>query len=434
MKITDVDAWEVLDSRGDPTVRVRVSVESPNGAGGTGTFTVPSGASTGRHEAVERRDGGDRYGGRGVNDAVENVNEDLAPVVSEMDPHRQCEIDRALVETDGTESLERFGANAILAVSGAVLRAGANVSDDPLFQRIRDLTVEEYVAEPIDPSLPTPTVNLLSGGEHAPGGLNIQDVLAVPLQFESFSAAIEAVWQVREAVANRIRASGDRPLVADEGGFAPPLDGPSAAFELVTDAILDAGFEPGRDIGLAMDVAATECHDGTYYHVGTKSLTSDQMITTVSEWVDAWPLVSIEDPLAQDDWDGWQQLVAAIGTETLVLGDDLLATSSDRIDTAIQRKAATAALIKPNQAGTITRTIEATGRALDAGLEPVISARSGETCDSTIADLAVGLGARQIKIGSLARSERLSKYNRLLGIARAKELPFAGSTPYPSTD
>ena len=422
-RITAVDAWEVLDSRGHPTVRVAVETD-----GARGVFTVPAGASTGSHEAVERRDRDDRYGGRGVRGTVADVCEELAPVVTDRDATDQAAIDRALVECDGTNDLSRLGANAVLGVSGAVVHAAAAALDEPLHVHLASLADR---ATDATGCLPMPTVNVLSGGLHARGGIEVQDFLVVPIGAASYPEALHACWQVRAAVRERIVADGNRPLVADEGGFAPSLRTIDAAFSLLASATRDAGFEVGADIGFAVDVAATHFHDrdtGEYVLDSLdRSLDREGMIDLVVGWAREHPLVSIEDPLAEDDWRGWERLAEALPPETLLLGDDLIATNPDRLDRAIETGGASAVLVKPNQAGTITRTIEVLDTAQAADLATVVSARSGETADTTIADLAVGCGGDFIKIGSLARSERLAKYNRLTEIDReSPSLEFVG--------
>lgn len=401
--IEAVDAWEVLDSRGNPTVRARV-----HAAGESGTFTVPAGASTGSHEAVELRDGGDRFGGMGVSRAVRAVNDELAPVVVGHDVTEQATVDKALVDADGTENLSTLGANAVLAVSGAVARTAAVVRGEPLYESLA----------PDEPgALPRPMVNILSGGLHAHGGVEIQDFLVIPRGAKTYSEAIETVWDVRRAVRDRISETGVRPLVADEGGFSPPMDGIADAFELLEAGIVDAGYEPAvDDVAFAVDVAATHFYDEDTerYHLETEDVTVDRdgMIELLLEWVDTYPIVSLEDPLFEDDWDGWTRFSDRLG-DVQLLGDDFLVTDRGRLDRAVEAGAANAVLVKMNQAGTITRTADVIERAQEAGMSTVVSARSGETCDSTMADLAVAYGAGQLKVGSLARSERLAKYNRL---------------------
>jgi enolase len=405
--IEAIDAWEVLDSRGNPTVRARV--HTPDGSG---TFTVPAGASTGSHEAVEVRDGGDRFGGLGVTEAVEAVEAELEPAVVGRNVTEQAAIDEALLEADGTEDLSRLGANAVLGVSGAVARTAAAVRDEPLYT---------YLAPEEPGAIPRPMVNILSGGLHAHGGVEIQDFLVVPRGADTYEEAIETVWTVRRAVRDRIEERGVRPLVADEGGFSPPMEGIEEAFELLRAGILDAGFEPATDdVAFAVDVAATHFYDedAERYRLETDGVSLDRegMIDRVLGWTESYPIVSIEDPLFEDDWAGWRKLAGRLDGVQL-LGDDFLVTDRDRLGRAIESGAASAVLVKMNQAGTITRTLGVIERAQEAGLSPVVSARSGETCDSTMADLAVARGAGQLKVGSLARSERLAKYNRLFEIA-----------------
>jgi len=414
-EITAVDAWEVLDSRGDPTVRVRVEAGEASGQ-----FTVPAGASTGAHEAVERRDGGDRYGGRGVREACAAVRDALAPVVVGRPVTDQAGVDEALADHDGTADLSNFGANAVLGVSGAVAHAAADATDRPLY---------EVLTPDAGPgAMPLPMINILSGGLHAAADLPIQDFLAVPVGAETYPEALETAWDVRRVAGARIGRGEHLPSVADEGGFVPPVADADAAFDLLVDAIRDAGYAPGDEVAIAVDVAATHFYDADRdrYALAGDVLDRDAMIDRVTDWIDAYPVCSVEDPLAEDDWIGWERLADRVGDRVQLLGDDLLATSAGRLDRAVDAGAANAALIKPNQAGTITRTRRVLEAAQDAGWAPVVSARSGETCDATIADLAVGLDAGQIKIGSLARSERLAKYNRLLGIDRAHDGEFAG--------
>lgn len=406
--IEAVDAWEVLDSRGNPTVRVCVQT-----TGGSGTFTVPSGASTGRHEALERRDGDERYGGNGVRQAVTAVTDDLSSVVRGRDAGDQSAIDAALTEADGTADLSHYGANAILGVSGAVARAASNALNVPLYERFETSA---------NRSIPLPMVNILSGGLHAVGGIDIQDLLVIPAGVGSYPEALERVWQVRDAVRVILREDGQRTLVADEGGFAPPLDDIHDAFSLLTDGVRRAGLVPGDDVHFGVDVAASHFYDTdrSVYRLESvdRPLDSGEMVEWVRDWADRWPVISIEDPLAEDDWAAWADLTARIGDDVQIIGDDLIVTNRDRMTRALETSAANAVLVKPNQAGTLSRAIDVTSEALAAGISPVISARSGETCDTSIADLAVALGAGQIKIGSLARSERTAKYNRLLAIDR----------------
>jgi enolase len=404
--VDGLDAWEVLDSRGAPTVRVRVDAGAA-----TGTFTVPSGASTGTHEAVERRDGGTRYGGKGVRGAVAAVEDTLAPAIVGRDVTAQRDIDAALVETDGTENLSRLGANSVLGVSGAVATAASAVLGVPLY---------EYLAPETPGRLPLPMVNVLSGGLHAAGGVEIQDFLVVPVGAGSYPEAVEMAWTVRNGVRECLIEAGQRPLVADEGGFAPPLGDVDEAFSLLSRGAATGGLEPGVDVRFAVDIAATHFYEDGEYRLDSlgRRLDRDGMIDFVVGLVDDYPVVSVEDPLVEDDWEGWDRLVDRVGDDVQLLGDDLLATNEGRLSRAISSGVANAVLVKPNQAGTVSRAVDVAKRARTDGWGRVVSARSGETCDTTIADLAVGLDAGQIKIGSLARSERLAKYNRLLAIHR----------------
>jgi len=413
--IDAVSAREVLDSRGQPTVRVVVESD-----GCEGQFTVPAGASTGQHEALERRDGGTRYRGRGVREAVQAVNGSIAPHVLGRDVREQRVLDESLVALDGTERLTTLGANAVLGVSGAVLRTASRVTDQPLFR---------YVSEDDSYTLPMPMINVISGGLHAAGGIDVQDVMVVPTGAETFPDAVEMAWEIRQTIRDLVDRTGERPLVADEGGFAPSLDTVEEAFELVCTATEEAGFGVGRDISLAVDVAATHFYDHKSGRYTPSSLDGplrpDELIEWILGWVDSYPVVSLEDPLSEDAWSQWARLSDSVGDEVQIVGDDLLVTDSGRVTRAIESGTANAVLIKPNQAGTMTRTFDVLDTASTAGLNTIVSARSGESCDTTIADLAVGRGAGQIKIGSLARSERLAKYNRLLGVAERHDCPFA---------
>jgi enolase len=424
-EIIAVDAWEVLDSRGNPTVRVAVETSDARGV-----FTVPAGASTGTHEVTERRDGGKRFGGKGVLNAVHAVQEDLAPAVVGREVTDQAGIDAVLVECDGTSDLSRIGANAVLGVSGAVAHAASAVRGEPLYASLADGSPGR---------IPLPMVNVLSGGLHATGGIEIQDFLIVPVGARTYPEALETVWAVREAIRERIVAAGHRPLVADEGGFAPPLSSIDEAFDLLEAGVRDAGFEPARDeVAFAVDVAATHFYDddADRYRLDSvnRRLDRDEMSDLVTDWTERYPIVSIEDPLAEDDWDGFADLVDRLDPMVQVLGDDLLVTNIARLEQAIERDAATAILVKPNQTGTLTRTLDVLETARESGFATVVSARSGETCDATIADLAVAHNVGQIKIGSLARSERLSKYNRLLELDHRTDtdLDYAGSQWSPS--
>lgn len=421
--ITGVEAWEVLDSRGHPTVRVRVLTDQ-----GSGEFTTPAGASVGTHEAVEMRDGSARYRGLGVRNAVQSIENEIAPAVTGRDVTAQRQIDTALEDLDGTADLSRLGANAILGVSGAVARAGSAATNQPLYELFDSQSTGTQRGR-----LPMPMVNVLSGGLHAAGRFDIQDILVLPVGAKTYSEAVRMAWEVRISVRDRIEQLGFTPLLADEGGFAPPLDGVGEAFELVVAGIRDAGYEPGTDVTLGLDMAMSQLYDTEreVYVFGKMDRVFDSagVLDLVETWLETWPIASIEDPLAEDDWTAWTRLSDRVGDEVQLIGDDLVTTDLDRLSTAIDRGAINSVLIKPNQAGTITRAIDVAELAQQHDLGTVVSARSGETCDATIADLAVGLDAGQIKIGSLARSERLAKYNRLLAIESEHDGDFAAGEP-----
>ena len=409
--IARIHAREVLDSRGNPTVEVEVTLAG----GGFGRAIVPSGASTGSHEALELRDGDpSRYAGRGTLRAVANVNGVIAPHVCSqvLDSRDQPGLDAALRALDGTPDKSNLGANAILGVSLAAAHAAAHGLGVPLYR---------YLAGEAGPELPTPMVNIISGGRHSDWSLDFQDFLAMPVGASSYGQALEWCDAVYRSMYTLLSQRGQLPGgVADEGGFGPRLESNRQALDLMTDAIESAGLMPGvdADIAIGLDVAATEFfRDGRYIlHREGRELTTGEMVKLLTGWADAYPIISIEDGLAEDDWDGWQALTDGIGGRVQLIGDDLFTTNPQRLQLGIDRQAANAVLVKPNQIGTLTETLEVVARAQEAGFLPVISARSGETEDSTIADLAVATAAGQIKIGSLTRSERLAKYNRLLRI------------------
>jgi enolase len=429
-------ARQVLDSRGRPTVEVDAVASS----GAVGRAIVPSGASTGRHEAIELRDADNpRYGGLGVLRAVDNVVTAIAPAVVGMDLDDQRAIDNRLIELDGTPNKSRLGANALLGVSLAVAHAAAAARGDELFVQLNRLWQDWVETKPKDrvataPELPLPMVNMISGGLHAGRNLDIQDVLIMPVGAESYSRALEMSVAMYRAVGAVIAERGlEAALVGDEGGYGPKLRDNEHALEIVVDAMLACGFEPGRDVAIAIDVASSHFFDpaSASYRLtatGNQVLDSGGMIELLADWVSRYPIVSIEDGLAEDDWDGWIILTKKLGSRVMLIGDDLFATQSERLEEGIKRKAANAILIKVNQVGTLTETLDALLMARQHGYRPVVSARSGETEDFTIADLAVATAAGQIKIGSVARSERLAKYNRLLRIEEAlgTGAPFAG--------
>ncbi len=406
--ITRIVAREVLDSRGNPTVEVDVHCEG----GARGRAIVPSGASTGRHEAAELRDGdAARFGGKGVRKAVANVRDAIAPRLVGTAAGEQERIDRTLCELDGTPNKSRLGANAILGVSLACAHAAAAARGLPLWR---------HLAADGDPRLPLPMVNLISGGLHAGGNLDFQDFLLLPIGARSYSEALGMAVNVYRALSTvLIRHGFEGVLVGDEGGFGPKLHGNEQAVQLCVEAIRAAGYEPGRDAALALDVASTHFHQSDCYRLKATAgvaLSADDMVRTLRRWVDDYPILSIEDGMAEDDWDGWGKLTKELGQRVQLIGDDLFVTNPQRLRRGIDTGVGNAVLVKVNQIGTLTETLEVVRMAREAGYRAVISARSGETEDSTIADLAVATGAGQIKIGSVARSERLAKYNQLLRI------------------
>ena len=413
-RIKQVIGREVLDSRGLPTVEVEVTLAS----GHQGRMMVPSGASTGRFEAHELRDGDmNRYQGRGVLRAVAHVNGEIAAALTGMNAEDQEDLDQALIDLDGTPTKERLGANAILGVSFAALHASAAAADKPLFRYLAD----RYLPEGEQPCLPMPMVNIISGGLHAGKNLDIQDYLVIPVGAKTFPQALEMVsavyWSTRRILEERGHIVS---LVADEGGFGPLLTANEAPLEILCSAIKATGMQPGQDIAIALDVAASHFFDASTGHydlrLDGKRFTTENMIAYLEEWVTRFPIISIEDGLDEEDWVGWQQLTRHIGNRTQLVGDDLFTTDTQRIQRGIEQKAGNAVLIKMNQIGTVTETVEAIRLAKRAGFNTIISARSGETEDATLSDLAVGLNGGQIKIGSLARSSRLAKYNQLLRI------------------
>jgi enolase len=417
--ITRIQAREVLDSRGNPTVEVEVQC-----AGGAfGRAIAPSGASTGKHEAVELRDGDPaRYGGNGVRRAVANVRDVLAPLLHGLDVTEQTRIDDLLCEADGTPNKSRLGANSLLGVSLACAHAAA-ASRGQLLWRYLD---SEGVAR-----MPLPMVNLISGGLHAGGNLDLQDFLLMPVGARSYSESLEMTVVVYRALSRvLIRHGFEGVLVGDEGGFGPRLQSNEQAIEMILQAIEAAGLKPGEQAGIALDVASTHFYQDGRYHLridGGRSLDADGMIALLERWVKQYPIRSIEDGLAEDDWDGWRTLTAALGGRVQLIGDDLFVTNPERLRRGIAEGVANCVLVKVNQIGTLTETLDVVRLARSAGYRAVISARSGETEDSTLADLAVATGAGQIKIGSVARSERLAKYNQLLRIEEemGNAAPFA---------
>ncbi|MBP9864498.1 phosphopyruvate hydratase [Patescibacteria group bacterium] len=412
-KISSVVAREVLDSRGNPTVACRVTLSS----GASAEAKVPSGASTGSHEALELRDGGKRYGGKGVLKAVKNVNERIAPVLHRIDAGRQQDIDHVMLEIDGTPNKSSLGANATLAVSLACAQAVAIHRRLPLWKSLRKTFYFGKSA-----SLPMPMMNVLNGGAHADWSLDVQECMILPKQ-RAFSERLRAGAETFHALAKILKSRGFVTTVGDEGGFAPKLKNVEEAFELLVEAITAAGYKPGKDIALATDVAASEFYDAkkkryVFKAEGGVAYTASELLERYKHWQSAYPLISIEDPFAEDDWAAWKAAVPVLKKRSLLVGDDFFVTNVERLERGIEERAATAILIKPNQIGTLTETVNAIKMAQAASFAVVISHRSGETSDTTIADLCVACGAEHIKTGSLSRSERVEKYNRLLEIEK----------------
>jgi enolase len=406
LSIEAIHAREVLDSRGHPTVEVEVAVTG----GWSGTAIVPSGASTGRHEALELRDSDvRRYRGRGVRRAVHNVNAVIAPELIGANANDQGTIDGCLIALDGTANKSRLGANALLGVSLGVARAVAAARRLPLWRSLGGDRAHV---------LPLPMVNIISGGLHAGQNLDFQDFLVVPVGAESYRQALEMSIDVYQSTRELLARRGLSTLKADEGGFGPALSGNQAPLDLLLEAVERARYEPGKDIAFALDVAATHFFDGDRYRLATEGKVYDaaSLVDLLATWVDRYPIASIEDGLAEDDWEGWKTLTDRLGNAVQLIGDDLFTTNPARVELGIGERVANAVLVKMNQIGTLTETLQVIDLAQRAGYRTIVSARSGESEDSSIADLAVATGAGQIKIGSVAQSERLAKYNRLLRI------------------
>ena len=420
LTIRDIRALEILDSRGNPTVMVEVELSDATVA----SAKVPSGASTGSHEAIELRDGdSSHYAGKGVRKAVENVKRVMLPALRGANADDQAALDRRMIELDGTSNKSRLGANAILGVSCAVARVVA---------RSRRLPLWRYLAGERRAVLPVPMVNILSGGLHAGRNFEFQDFLAVPLGFATYAEALEAIVAVHRAARAVLETRGyGLTGVADEGGWGPHLPTNETALDVMIEAIERARYHPGRQMGIAIDVAASHFFDDGKYELRTegRSLASDEMIDLLAGWTASYPVVSIEDGLAEDDWSGWQRLTETLGAKVQLIGDDLFATNPQRLERGIRERAANAVLVKMNQIGTLTETLQVIDGARNAGFRAVISARSGETEDDFLADLAVASGAGQIKVGSITRSERLAKYNRLLEIEARGEVDYLHTLP-----
>jgi enolase len=417
-QIAEIHAREILDSRGNPTVEADVILDD----GTMGRAAVPSGASTGEHEAVELRDGDtDRYGGKGVRHAVRNVEETIAPGLRGYEITDQLSIDTAMIEMDGTSNKSKLGANAILAVSMASARAAAKTVGLPLYR---------YLGGPLARVMPVPMMNILNGGAHAANTVDFQEFMIVPVGADTFADALrmgaEVFHALKKVLTKRKLGTG----VGDEGGFAPDLRDDEEALKVIIEAIQSAGYTPGRQVALALDVAASELYqDGTYVFKksGGGKKDAEGMIDLYRGWLDEYPIVSIEDGLAEDDWDGWAKLTSALGERCQLVGDDLFVTNTERLARGIENGVANAILIKVNQIGTLSETLEAIEMARAAGYLSVISHRSGETEDTFIADLAVGTGAGQIKTGSASRTDRVAKYNQLLRI----EEELGGAAEFP---
>jgi len=399
-----IGAREILDSRGNPTVEVEVALDD----GSLARAAVPSGASTGEHEAVELRDGdSNRYGGKGVERAVEAVLDEIGPELIGYEATEQRVIDQMLIDLDGTPDKSRLGANAILGVSLAVAKAAADSAELELFR---------YLGGPNAHILPVPMLNILNGGSHADTAVDVQEFMIAPIGAVTFKEALRWGAEAYHSLKAVLKKKGLSTGLGDEGGFAPSLDSNRAALDLIAEAVEQAGFALGSDIALAMDVAASEFHDGTAYTFEGRQKTADEMIAYYTELIDAYPIVSIEDPLSEDDWDGWVSMTSQLGKRIQIVGDDLFVTNPDRLEEGISRGAANALLVKVNQIGTLSETLDAVTLAHSSGYRCMISHRSGETEDTTIADLAVATGCGQLKTGAPARSERVAKYNQLLRI------------------
>jgi enolase len=417
-KITSIHAREILDSRGNPTVEVDVLCDD----GSFGRAAVPSGASTGVHEAIELRDqNSKRYSGKGVQKAIENVNDVIAKRLVGADVTTQGSIDQRMIEIDGTSNKSKLGANAILGVSLAVARAAADSKGLPLFRSIGGSSAN---------TLPIPLMNIVNGGAHADNNLDIQEFMIVPLGFNTFSDAIRAGVETFHGLKSILKKKGYSTSVGDEGGFAPNLNSNEEAIECILEAITKGGYKLGKEIYLALDIASSELYKKGNYVIEDQKLSKDRVVDLYRNWIDRYPIISIEDGMAEDDWDGWKVLTKELGSKVQLVGDDIFVTNPDRLRKGIKEGIANSILIKVNQIGTLTETLEAMRIASDAGYTQIISHRSGETEDSTIADIAVATNAGQIKTGSASRSDRMAKYNQLLRIEEelGKEARFLGSS------
>ncbi|MBK16765.1 MAG: phosphopyruvate hydratase [Prochlorococcus sp. SP3034] len=414
--IDTIEASQVLDSRGNPTVQAEVFLE----CGISGMAIVPSGASTGAHEAHELRDGGNRYMGKGVLNAVSKIQDSISPALCGVSALNQKGVDQLMIEMDGTSNKSNLGANSILAVSLATARAVANALDIPLYR---------YLGDPLSSILPVPLMNVINGGAHAPNRLDFQEFMLVPHGAKTFSESLMMGTEIFHTLKSLLEKKGLSTAVGDEGGFAPNLTSSEEAGDLLIESIQKAGFLPGEQVSIALDAASTEFFENDFYNYGGKKLSSSDMVSYLSELVSNYPIVSIEDGLAEDDWDGWSYLTKTLGDKVQLVGDDLFVTNTKRLKRGIDEKSANSILIKVNQIGTLTETLEAIDLAKRYGYTSIISHRSGETEDTTIADLSVATKSGQIKTGSLSRSERVAKYNRLLKIEEelGDQAQFAGN-------
>ena len=419
-EITSIHAREILDSRGNPTIEVEVTADFVY----AGVAAVPSGASTGAFEANEQRDGGSRYLGKGVQGAVEAVITEIADAIEGLEVSDQRLIDQTMIELDGTPNKSRLGANAILGVSLACAHAASDEAGLPLFR---------YVGGANAHLLPVPMMNIVNGGAHADSGVDIQEFMIAPIGAPSFSEALRSGVEVYHALKSVLKSKGLATGLGDEGGFAPNLPNNRSALELIATAIENAGYKLGSDFGLALDVAATEFYKDGSYHFEGKKLTAAEMVEYYQSLVKDFPLVSIEDPMSEEDWDGWNAITQAIGNEIQIVGDDLFVTNPERLQRGISQNTANALLVKVNQIGTLTETLTAVTMAKNAGYQCMMSHRSGETEDTTIADIAVATDSGQIKTGAPARSERVAKYNQLLRIEELLEESgiYAGLSAFP---
>ena len=418
--IMHIFAREILDSRGNPTVEVEALLSD----GSHGQAAVPSGASTGEHEAHELRDGDDRYDGKGVLKAVENVNETIADALIAFEADDQRLIDNTMIELDGTDNKKNLGANALLGVSMAVAKAAAEAAELPLFR---------YIGGPNAHTLPVPMMNILNGGAHADSGVDVQEFMIAPIGAETFAEALRMGTEVYHALKSVIKSKGLSTGLGDEGGFAPSVDSTKAALDLIVEAVEKAGYKLGDDIALALDVASSEFFENGTYNFEGGQHSAEEMIQVYADLVEQYPIVSIEDPLDENDWDGYVALTEKLGDKIQIVGDDLFVTNPKRLAEGIEKGAANALLVKVNQIGTLTETFDAVELAHRNGFRTMMSHRSGETEDTTIADLAVALSCGQIKTGAPARSERVAKYNQLLRIEQVlgDAAVYAGRDAFP---